>query len=84
MTIKKEEFIRIDEWVPEKKDNIITYDGKMILVPFDKIFNRQNNEMLNNFIIKKESYVKKLDHLVHLSFSLIIKIIILQLVPSLN
>jgi len=59
------EFIRIDEWSPTKRDNIILYDGKLIVIPFDKIFNRQNNEALNNFIIKKESYVKKLDHITH-------------------
>ena len=46
------EFIRIDEWVPTKKDVKITYDGKMVVIPFDKIFNRQNNDALNNFIIK--------------------------------
>ena len=47
------EFIRIDEWVPSKKDAKITYDGKLVVVPFDKIFKRQNNDTLNNFIIKK-------------------------------
>lgn len=61
----REKFIRIDEWVPEKSDKKVLYDGKMVVIPFDKIFKRQNNDALNNFIIKKESYVKKLDHLTH-------------------
>jgi len=59
------EFIRIDEWEPSKKDIKITYDGKLVVIPFNKIFDRQNNDALNNFIIKKESYVKKLDHITH-------------------
>jgi hypothetical protein len=63
--LETEEFIRIDEWVPTKKDTKITYDGKLIVVPFDKIFKKQNNDALNNFIIKKESYVKKLEHITH-------------------
>lgn len=63
--LETEEFIRIDEWVPTKKDTKITYDGKLVVVPFNKIFKRQNNDALNNFIIKKESYVKKLEHITH-------------------
>lgn len=54
-------FIRVDEWKPSPEDNKITYDGKLIVIPFDKLFNRQNNDVLNNFIIKKESYVRKLE-----------------------
>ena len=37
----------------------------MVVIPFNKIFNRQQNDALNNFIIKKESYVKKLEHITH-------------------
>ena len=55
----------VDEWKPTKNDNKVTYDGKLIVIPFDKLFNKPNVDSLNNFIIKKESYVKKLDDLTH-------------------
>ena len=53
-------FIRVDDWEPSKNDTKVTYDGKLIVIPFDKIFDKTNVDTLNNFIIKKESYVKKL------------------------
>lgn len=59
------EFIRVDEWKPSSKDSIVGYDGKLIKIPFDKIFNKPNIEALNTFIIKKESYVSRLPELTH-------------------
>lgn len=59
------EFIRVDDWKPTKKDTIVTYDGKLIKIPFDEIFNKPNIEALNTFIIKKESYVSRLPELIH-------------------
>jgi len=56
-------FIKVDEWKPSKNDVKVTYDGKLIVIPFDKIFDKTNVDTLNNFIIKKESYVKKLDEI---------------------
>lgn len=63
--MKDQKFIRIDEWVPKKSDKKITYDGKLIVIPFDKFFNRDSNTLLNNFIIKKESYINQLEHITH-------------------
>lgn len=59
------EFIRVDEWVPNPEDNKVLYDGKLVVIPFDKLFNKQDNDALNTFIIKKESYVKRLPDLCH-------------------
>ena len=52
--------ILVDKWNPKKEDKIVTYSGRVVIIPFDKIFN-ENNDALNTFIIKKESYVKQLD-----------------------
>ena len=52
--------ILVDTWNPKKEDKIVTYSGRVVIIPFDKIFN-ENNDALNTFIIKKESYVKQLD-----------------------
>lgn len=61
--MKKSGFIKVDEWTPKKNDNIVYSDGKLVIVPFDIIFNRQDCNALNNFLIKKESYVKRLPEL---------------------
>ena len=59
--MSKENIILVDEWKPEKEDTIVKYDGKLVVVPFDKIFNRESAEVLNVFNILKDSYVTKLD-----------------------
>ena len=56
----KNKFIRVDEWTPKSADKVIYHDGKLVIVPFDKIFHRPESNAINNFIIKKESYVKRL------------------------
>lgn len=62
------EFVRVDEWADEEsgspryrdpKDEIIRYDGKLMIIPFDEIF-KHPNKGFNTFVIKKESYVKQL------------------------
>jgi len=55
-------FIRVDEWEPEEEDKIIKCDGKLIIIPFDKIFKKESTSTLNVFIIKKESYVNQLNN----------------------
>lgn len=58
------EFIRVDEWQPEAADMKISYDGKIVIVPFHELFNR-DIDAVNNFFIKKESYSKKLPEITH-------------------
>lgn len=58
-------FIRVDDWQPQPENEKVLFNGKLIVVPFDKLFNHQNTDVLNNFIIKKESYVKKIPEIVH-------------------
>lgn len=56
-----EKFIRVDDWIPEDDDYLVGYDGKLMLVAFNKLFNRDEAKDVGRFVIKKESYVKKLD-----------------------
>lgn len=53
------EIIRVEEWVPNTKDNVVKYDGKVMIIPFDKYFN-QSGDMLNIFVIKREAYTNEL------------------------
>lgn len=54
--------IPVDTWVPDEEDNIVGYAGKTLIVPFDKIFDRNTIESVNVFDISlKEAYYKQLD-----------------------
>ena len=55
-----DKFIRVDEWKPAAKDQILKYDGKLIIIPFNKIFNNDDIGALNVFNIIKVSYVSYL------------------------
>lgn len=50
-------FIKVDEWIPDDKDIFIRPDGKSVVIEFDRIF-KNADSTLNTFIIKKDSYVK--------------------------
>lgn len=52
--------ILVDEWRPDKADCVVKYDGKLVIVPFDTIFNNEDIGILNAFNILKDSYVKQL------------------------
>lgn len=55
-------FVRVDEWSPNPDDIIVRPDGKLIIIPFNKLFKRDYIiESINTFIIKKDSYVKRLN-----------------------
>lgn len=55
----RDNFVRVDDWEP-KQDEIFVYpDGKLIVIPFEKIFKR-DIKAINTFIIKKDSYVNRL------------------------
>lgn len=53
-------FERVDDWELKDEDKKIWYDGKLIIIEFDKIFKRDYLNILNTFVIKKDSYVKRL------------------------
>lgn len=59
------DFIRVDEWVSTEEDNIVRPDGKLIVIPFDKIYKAKEIGVLNTFNIIKKSYVDKLDMITH-------------------
>ena len=57
-------FVKVDEWSPNEEDNIVKPDGKLMIIPFDKLFKREYIESINTFIIKKDSYVKRLNNII--------------------
>lgn len=58
-------FIRVDEWKPGPNDCVVGFDGKLVIIPFDKLFKKDKIKTFNSFVIKKESYVNKLERIVH-------------------
>lgn len=60
--MEEHSFIRVDVWEPEDEDKYLYPSGKLIIIPFDKIF-KQDIQAINTFIIKKESYVNQLDEI---------------------
>lgn len=57
------DFIHVDDWVPDDKSAIVRGNGKLIYVPFDKLFNNPKLATINNFIINKQSYIKHIEML---------------------
>ena len=54
--------IPVDEWVPSKKETIVSHMDKMIMIPFDEVFNVSGGAIkrLNNFyVFYKDAYVKQ-------------------------
>lgn len=54
--------IKIGDWVPTKEQNIVKYDGKLVIIPFDEYFN-QSGDQLNTFLIKRDVYTKELPNI---------------------
>ena len=60
----KEGVLPVDEWEAEGEDRLVTYAGKCIMIPFDKLIDRVKSDTLNTFFISyKDSYVKRLDQI---------------------
>lgn len=56
---------RVDEWIPKAEDSVVKYDGKLVIVPFDTIFNNTSIGILNTFNILKDSYATRLNIVTH-------------------
>ena len=54
-----ENFIHVDRWNYNAEEAIVQFNGKIMVVRFDNVFNISDE--LNNFFIIKDIYVKKLD-----------------------
>lgn len=59
-TVESDKFIRVDDWIPNDEDYKVGYDGKLLIIPFDILFNKESLKPLSTFVIKKDSYVKRL------------------------
>ena len=58
----REGVVPVDEWIPNPEDLVVTYAGKTMIVPFNRIFERNTVESINVFdLALKEAYYKKLD-----------------------
>lgn len=54
-----DKIIRVDDWEPGEQDAKVYYDGKLVIIPFNKLIENCPTT-LNTFVIKRESYVKRL------------------------
>jgi len=55
----KEIICRVDSWKPRDDQKYVYYDGKLVIIPFEEIY-QQDISAIKTFVIKKESYVKRL------------------------
>ena len=55
----------IDDWICTEECSYLGYDNTMIIIPFDKIFERDVPRSMCSFIVKKPSYVKHFDNICH-------------------
>lgn len=51
--------VHVDRWAYDRDNAIVQYDGKLLIVRFDKVLGFSDN--LNTFYVLKDIYVKKLD-----------------------
>jgi hypothetical protein len=58
------DIIKVDEWVAGEDDKYVYYDGKLVIIPFDVIY-QQDISAIKTFVIKKDSYVKRLGDITH-------------------
>ena len=60
----KEGVIPVDTWIGDEKDQVVTYAGKSVVIPFDKLIDQLHSDALNVFFVSyKDSYVKKFDQI---------------------
>lgn len=61
--------IAVDEWVPDEEDNIVRYVGKVIYIPFSRIFHQEDDTTYQSYEAFygdcKDSYSKQFGTLVH-------------------
>ena len=62
----KEGVIPVDEWMPAPEDEVMTYSGKTLTLPFDKLVSGVKTDERNKFyVLFKDSYVKNFDLITH-------------------
>lgn len=60
----EKDIIKVDQWMPGENDKYVFYDGKLVIIPFDEIY-QQDISAIKTFVIKKDSYVKRLGDITH-------------------
>ena len=58
----KDGIIPVDDWVPSEEDRIVYHSGKVLIIDFDKIFNRPSTEKFKYFDLScKEAYYSHIE-----------------------
>lgn len=58
----KNHFIPVDEYVPEEEDRLMYSDGKLVVIPFDEIYGREDlPSTFCKFFIMKTAWVRNLN-----------------------
>ena len=54
--VEKEDFIYVDEWIPNEEDILFKHTKGAIILPVSKFYNVLDKESLDYFIITKKSH----------------------------
>ena len=57
--------IPVDEWVPDEEDIIVTYEGKTVIMPFDRYITTTSDNFNVFYGSFKDSYYKKFNEITH-------------------
>lgn len=59
----REKFVFVDDWIPGENDYTVYFDNKLIVIPFDKIFNREfgNDNTFCSFVINRTIYSNNIE-----------------------
>ncbi|WP_304576694.1 hypothetical protein [Romboutsia ilealis] len=59
----KDNFIYVDDWIPKSEDYTVYFDNKLIVIPFDKIFNQNfgNDNTFCSFVINRTIYSNNIE-----------------------
>lgn len=61
MRMNDKDFIQLEKFKTNERNGVVTYDGKIVIVPFNELFNKPIPDEMNRFLIKKNSYVNSID-----------------------
>lgn len=59
----KDNFIYVDDWIPKSEDYTVYFDNKLIVIPFDKIFDQKfgNDNTFCSFVINRTIYSNNIE-----------------------
>lgn len=59
----REKIVFVDDWIPGENDYTVYFDNKLIVIPFDKIFNQEfgNDNTFCSFVINRTIYSNNIE-----------------------